>query len=98
MQIARNKIDYCNTNIVLLGLVIKKVTGKSVGDVFSDKIFQAVRNEKHFLALTRYLPYPYSHGYSSLTGSLLDVTNWNPSWGDAAGILISNISDLKNMG
>lgn len=25
----------------------------------------------------------------------MDVTNWSPSGGDAAGILISNFSDLK---
>ena len=48
-----------------------------------------------FWTNTRYLPYPYSHGYSSLTGSLVDVTNWSPSLANAAGILISNIFDLK---
>ena len=30
---------YCNTDFILLGLLITKVTGKSVSDVFNEKIF-----------------------------------------------------------
>jgi D-alanyl-D-alanine carboxypeptidase len=45
---------------------------------------------------TSYLPFPYSHGYSiGSDGLILDQTYWNPSWGDAAGILISNLTDMK---
>lgn len=87
---------YCNTNTVLLGLLIKKVTGKEVRDVFNEKIFQPLGMKNTFWPITNYLPYPYNHGYTTLlTGSLIESTNWNTSWGDAAGILISNISDMK---
>jgi len=90
------KYDYCNTNFILLGLLIKKVTGEEVRDVFNEKIFQPLGMKNTFWPITNYLPYPYNHGYSSLlTGSSIETTNWNTSWGDAAGILISNISDLK---
>ena len=90
------KYDYCNANFILLGLLIKKVTGKEVRDVFNEKIFQPLGMENTFWPITSYLPYPYNHGYSSLlTGSSIETTNWNTSWGDAAGILISNFSDLK---
>ena len=88
--------NYCNANTVLLGLLIKKVTGKEVRDVFNEKILQPLGMKNTFWPNTRYLPYPYNHGYtSSLTGSLMESTNWNTSWADAAGILISNISDMK---
>ncbi len=88
--------NYCNANTVLLGLLIKKVTGKEVRDVFTEKIFQPLGMKNTFWPITNYLPYPYNHGYTSLlTGSLIESTNWNTSWGDAAGILISNISDMK---
>lgn len=88
---------YCNTNFLLLGSLIKKVTGKPVIDVFNEKIFQPLGMKHTFWPNTRYLPYPYNHGYSllDLTNTLTDVTNWDPTWGDAAGILVSNFFDLK---
>ncbi|MCK9212646.1 MAG: beta-lactamase family protein [Ignavibacteriaceae bacterium] len=89
------KYYYNNSNFLVLGLLIKKVTGKEVIDVFNEKIFQPLGMKNTFWPITRYLPFPYSHGYSLDNNSLIDVTNYNPSWGDAAGILISNISDLK---
>ena len=90
------KFTYCNTNYIILGLLIKKVTGKSVSDVLNEKIFTPLGMKNTFWPNTRYLPYPYTHGYSfELENSLTDVTNWNPSWADAAGCLISNFSDLK---
>lgn len=90
------KYNYCNTNFILLGMVIKKVTGKEVIDVFNEKIFQPLGMTHTFWPNTGYLPYPYNHGYASnLTGSLIETSNWNPSFAEAAGCLISNFADLK---
>ncbi|MFA7287515.1 MAG: serine hydrolase domain-containing protein [Melioribacteraceae bacterium] len=88
------KYDYCNTNTILLGLLITKVTGKTVSQVFEEKIFTPLGMTKTYWPISRYLSSPYSHGYFSGAGQLTDVTYWNPSQGDAAGILISKISDL----
>ena len=85
---------YCNTNYILLGLLIKKVTGKEVIDVFNEKMFQPLGMKNTFWPNTNYMPYPYNHGYANS----VDVTNWSPSGGDAAGILISNFPDLKIWG
>ncbi|MCX6175509.1 MAG: serine hydrolase [Ignavibacteriales bacterium] len=90
-----SKYEYCNTNTIILGLLIKKVTGEPVAQVMSERIFQPLGLVNTFWPLSRFMPYPYTHGYSAKTGSLLDETNWSPSWGDAVGILISNFSDLK---
>jgi len=90
-----SKYEYCNTNTVILGEIIKKVTGKSVSQVFAEEIFQPLGMENTIWPTSRYLPAPYTHGYSANVGSLIDVTNWNPSYGDAAGILVSNFTDLK---
>ena len=87
---------YSNTNTVLLGMVITKVTGLSVGDYFQQNIFDPLG-----LADTSYppngvLPAPYAHGYNkSPEGEILDATLWNPSWGDAAGRIVSNIGDMS---
>ncbi|MCL6098476.1 MAG: beta-lactamase family protein [Bacteroidetes bacterium] len=88
------RYDYCNTNTILLGLVIKKVTGESVSQVLEEKIFQPLGLTHTFWPESNYLPYPYHHAYTRALGTLTDVTYWSNSIGDAAGILVSNISDL----
>jgi D-alanyl-D-alanine carboxypeptidase len=90
-----SKFDYCNTNFILLGLVIKKVTGKSVKDVLYEKIFQPLGLTHTFWTENIYLPSPYHHSYTTVLGTVKDVTYWGNSWGNSAGILISNIEDLK---
>lgn len=87
--------DYCNTNFILLGLVIKKVTGESVKEVFIERIFQPLGLTHTFWPENIYLPSPYHHAYTTGFGTAKDITYWGNSWGNSAGILISNIEDLK---
>lgn len=87
--------EYCNTGIVLLGLLMEKVTGKSSEQIFREKILQPTYMNNTYWPNSIYLSSPYIHGYNSDYGSLLDATNWNPSWGYTAGVLISNFYDMK---
>ncbi len=87
--------EYCNTNIVLLGLLMEKVTGRSAKQVIAEKVLQPLNLNNTYWPNTFFLFAPYVHGYTANTGALMDATNWNPSWGYTAGILISKISDLK---
>ena len=93
------QFDYSNTNTILLGKVIEKVTGQDVAEVFQERIFTP-------LALTGTswpgespaLPAPYARGFT-LQGSgtpdkPADATNWNPAWGWTAGEAISTMQDL----
>ncbi len=98
------RFDYSNTNTVLLGKVIEKVTGQPLGEVFKQMIFEP-------LGLTNTLwpgestaiPEPYPQGFT-LQGDAAtpenpsNATNWNPAWGWATGDLISNMSDLLTYG
>lgn len=89
--------DYSNTNYVLLGMIIEKVTGKTVKKNLEERIFEPLELENTSWPITRFLPTPYAHGYarSFTTGTLDDFSFYQPSWMDAAGILISNIYDVK---
>ncbi|MCK9212233.1 MAG: beta-lactamase family protein [Ignavibacteriaceae bacterium] len=90
------QFNYCNSNTILLGLVIKKVTGRELKDIFAEKIFRPLGLTHTFWPETNYIPQPYHHGYTNFLGtSNLDVTYYGNSWGNAAGILISNFDDLK---
>jgi D-alanyl-D-alanine carboxypeptidase len=87
--------EYCNTGIVLLGLLMQKVTGKTPQQIFEEKIFRPLYLENTYWPNSMFLFSPYTHGYTSGYGSLMDATNWNPSWGYTAGVLISKFSDMK---
>jgi D-alanyl-D-alanine carboxypeptidase len=88
---------YSNTNTVLLGMVIEQVTGKPIREVFAERIFNPLGLLHTVWPLDSSLPEPYARGITeqTLDGKQADATNWNPSWGNAAGQLISNLNDMR---
>jgi D-alanyl-D-alanine carboxypeptidase len=83
---------YSNTNYILLGMIIQKVTGHSPITEISRRILVplGLRGTSFPLTSTQ-IPSPYAHGYY---GSL-DVTNVvNPSSAWTAGAMISTVSDV----
>ncbi len=87
--------EYCNTNTVLLGLLLEKITGKPAGQVISEKVTEPLNLGNTYFGGPYYLNTPYTHGYTLGDDGLIDATNWNPSWGYTAGAMISNFDDLK---
>jgi len=64
--------------------------------ILEEKIIRPLNMNNTHWPTTIFLLPPYIHGYNSdFAGSLMDATNWNPSWGYTAGALISKFSDLK---
>lgn len=89
-------LSYSNTNYVLLGLVVRAVTGRSWGEEVRTRLIQPLR-----LADTTVpgddprIPGPHAHGYiTDTSGGLVDLTEYDPSWADAAGEMISSARDL----
>ncbi len=93
-----SKHYYCNTNTVLLGMICEKVTGKPISQLLKEMIFDPYGLSNTSWPNSRFLPIPFSHGYTNKTssGQLHDLTFMDPSWADAAGILVSNLADMKN--
>jgi D-alanyl-D-alanine carboxypeptidase len=59
------EFDYCNTNYVLLGLIVEKLEGAPLAKVFQDRLFGPL-GMKHSLLpanTSNVIPEPYSHGY-----------------------------------
>jgi D-alanyl-D-alanine carboxypeptidase len=87
---------YSNTNTVLLGQVVEKVTGMPLGDYFAQNIFGPLGLSATSYPANGFMPEPFVHGYTPAPGGdVVDATFWNPSWGDAAGRIVSNYADLK---
>ncbi|WP_128980009.1 serine hydrolase domain-containing protein [Streptomyces roseicoloratus] len=89
--------EYCNSNLVLLGLVVEKVTGRRLADVLHDRVVRPAGLRHSFLPKGAEFPEPHAHGYTdqTLTGAVADATDWNPSWAWAAGGMISTLEDLR---
>ncbi|MDP5225752.1 MULTISPECIES: serine hydrolase domain-containing protein [Arthrobacter] len=93
------KFDYSNTNTVILGLLVEKLTGQSYGTVLKDRIITPLGLHDTTLPETSgTLPSPHPDGVT-LQGlpegqtAPQDATSWNPSWGWSAGALVSTVSD-----
>jgi D-alanyl-D-alanine carboxypeptidase len=93
---------YSNTNTILLGLLIERLTGMAVEKVFQRNIFRPLGMHQSSLPplSSSAIPDPHAQGYMYGTdftgkGPTLNVTDWNPSWGWAAGSAISTLHDLK---
>lgn len=56
---------YCNTNYILLGLIIAKLEGAPLAQVFQDRLFGPLGLSHTLLpaAASTAIPEPYSHGY-----------------------------------
>jgi len=86
---------YSNTNTVLLGMVVEKVSGLSLRDYFQQNIFGPLGLSNTSYPSNGLMPLPFAHGYTKAPdGKILDASLWNPSWGDAAGVIVSNAADM----
>jgi D-alanyl-D-alanine carboxypeptidase len=89
--------QYCNTNTVLLGLVVEKVSGQPLPDYIRDHILTPLGMSHTSFPTTNAFPEPHAQGYTvqTLDGKEAVATDWDPSWGWAAGAMISTLEDMR---
>ncbi|MFE3634635.1 serine hydrolase domain-containing protein [Streptomyces sp. NPDC059168] len=90
---------YSNTNYVVAGMVIGKVTGHAYATEIERRVIRPLRLTATSLPGTRVtVPRPSGRAYSKLApsaaGPTYDVTELNPSIASAAGEMISDSADL----
>ena len=88
--------NYSNTNYIVLGLVVEAVTRKPLGEVLQERIFTPLGLTSTSFPLTIQLAPDFVHGYVKVEGTpLIDITpGLNPTWGWAAGGIVSNARDV----
>ncbi|MFI8519500.1 serine hydrolase domain-containing protein [Streptomyces sp. NPDC085481] len=91
------QFQYCNSNLLLLGLVIEKVSGQRLADFVHRRVLRPAHLRHTLLPKGAEFPEPHAHGYTNqtLSGAVEDTTDWNPSWAWAAGAMISDLHDLR---
>jgi D-alanyl-D-alanine carboxypeptidase len=89
---------YSNTNYIVLGMVIEKVTGHPYRAEIQRRILKPLGLRHTWLpGAFPYLTGPHAHGYLRVerTGQTVDITTFNPSMAGAAGEIISTTTDLN---
>ncbi|WP_045691904.1 serine hydrolase domain-containing protein [Streptomyces rubellomurinus] len=91
------KFEYSNTNAILLGLLVEKVSGQPLQDFLKAQVFDPAGMKNSVFPTDATFPDPHAHGTTNQTldGAVADSTDWNPSWGWAAGAAISTLADLQ---
>ncbi|MFJ7149267.1 serine hydrolase domain-containing protein [Streptomyces sp. NPDC100445] len=91
------KFYYSNTNLILLGLVVERRSGLRLGDYIQRHILDPAGMRHTLFPAGAEFPSPHPQGYTNQTanGKTADATDWDPSWGWAAGAMISTLDDLR---
>lgn len=89
--------EYSNTNTVLLGLVVEKVSGQALHDYIRDHISAPLGMHDTSFPTDDEFPKPHAAGYTMQTedGREATATDWNPSWAWAAGSMVSTLQDMR---
>ncbi|MFI5935360.1 serine hydrolase domain-containing protein [Actinoplanes sp. NPDC051494] len=89
--------DYSNTNYVVAGMIIERVTGRPWATEVRDRVLRPL-GLRHTSAPgdRAALPDPHAKGYQQWApgGGLTDTTAFNPTAADAAGSMVTTPSDL----
>ncbi|MGW7210519.1 serine hydrolase domain-containing protein [Streptomyces sp. NPDC054837] len=90
---------YSNTNFVVVGMLIEKITGKPVAKEYQRRIFGplGLRNTSYVHPDVR-IAGLHVHGYlhpDEAGGPLVDSTEQTVSWAQSAGAVISSPADLN---
>ncbi|HET6737108.1 serine hydrolase domain-containing protein [Mycobacterium sp.] len=91
------EMKYTNTNYIIAGLLIEKVTGRPAADEITRRIIVPLGLfETYFPAAgDTGLRQPFAHGYEVVGGSRKDVTDFNASAAGMAGALVSINEDTS---
>ena len=90
--------SYSNTNYVLAGLIVEKVTGRSLESEVNRRILRPLKlRDTYFEGADPVIRGPHMHAYVPWPpeGELRDFTRYNMSWAWGAGDIVSTASDLN---
>jgi D-alanyl-D-alanine carboxypeptidase len=88
--------DYSNTNYVLAGLVLERVTGRDAAAELTRRIIRPLRlRDTYFPGAEPFIRGPHARGYVPWTDGPRDFSRDRMSWAWMAGELVSTTADLN---
>ena len=91
------RLNYSDTNYVLLGLIVEQLIGQAVGTAITERIIEPLGLTSTSYPTTPEMPDPHARGYATDPdgAGLRDVTRSNPDVAGPAGAMISTLADLR---
>ncbi|MFF8971711.1 serine hydrolase domain-containing protein [Streptomyces sp. NPDC014995] len=90
--------SYSNTNFVVAGMLIEKLTGQAVGAAYRKRIIEPLKlRDTFYVHPATAIPGLHTRGYltpDAPATTLVDATRQTASWAQSAGALISSTRDL----
>ena len=92
--------DYSNTNCILLGMVVEKVTQEPIAETYRKRIFKplGLRGTSYPNNTNIPTPHPTPYVVDSDTGELTELAVVNLSAFGASGGIVSTLEDLRRWG
>ncbi|MFI6097109.1 serine hydrolase domain-containing protein [Lentzea sp. NPDC051213] len=89
------KWSYSNTNYIVAGLLVEKLTGRPYERAVEQRILKPLHlNDTEVPGDSVNIKGPHAHGYWAVNGKPSDITRINPSVAWAAGEMVSTTKDL----
>ena len=91
------KVEYSNTNYLLLAMVIEAATGEHHAELLRNRVIEPLGLADTYYYWHDELPETTAQGYFDLynNGTILNMTNYNTGSGNGYGGLYSNVYDLQ---
>lgn len=103
------QVSYCDSNYVLLGMILEKVTGKPAGEVITTTVIDKLALPSTSYPVGNGIPDPHPTGYvpdvtdpnapfDNARSKPTIVNDVNPAVASTAGAMISSLDDLRVWG
>ena len=95
----RGKHSYSNTNYLIAGLLLKKVTGQDAESYITKNVIRKAGLRHTYFPRSAHISGPHSKMYESFYGTIdpaRDYSVYDMSWAGTAGAMVSTMDDLND--
>ncbi len=90
-----SKFADAHSDLVLLGEILQKASGKSLGELLQERIFDPLQMADTRVQVTPQIEEPFLHGYTNERGMFEDSSFWNPTAFLHSGNANTTVADVR---